>query len=140
MDLEVENPKATADQPKSKHYYSAYLGEHSKNADALNRAFAPASIAGRTTYSETVRFYPAGNPLPKLVDEAGEYRFTLTLNLAEAAEAGFWDSIWRPRIAPLKFALNLPWISEQQLGFRRLAIAMHAKDYKPISAGQTASK
>ena len=135
MDLEVERlGEIDKDAPRTKRYYSAYLGEHPRNPDAINRAFAPASIAGRQTYVETIRFYAAGNPLPKLVQDAGDYRFTLKLNLAEPAEPGVWDRIWSARVRPVGFTLTLPWISEQQLGNRRLAIAMHAKDYKPIAS------
>jgi hypothetical protein len=135
MDLEVERlGEVDKDSPRIKRYYSAYLGEHPRNPDAIQRAFAPASIAGRQTYVETIRFYPAGNPLPKLVSEAGDYRFTLRLNLAEPADPGIWDRLWLARVKPVDFTLRLPWISDQQLGFRRATIAMHAKDYKPIAS------
>lgn len=137
MDLEVESLKPGAD-PKSKRYYSAYLGEHPRASDAPNKAFAPASIAGRATYSDTIRFYPVGNALPRLVSETGEYRFTLRLNLAEAAEPGFWENLWRAQVKPVTFTLRLPWLSDQQLGFRRGTIAMHAKDHRPF--GGTASE
>ncbi len=30
--------------------------------------------------------------------------------------------------------MTLPWISDQQLGFRRATIAMHAKDWKPTAS------
>lgn len=133
MDLEAESLKPGA-EPKSKRYYSAYLGEHPRANDALNKAFAPASIAGRATYSDTIRFYPAGNSLPRLVSEAGDYRFTLRLNLAESAAPGLWESLWRAQVKPVSFTLTLPWISDQQLGFRRGTIAMHAKDHRPIGS------
>ena len=137
MDLEVERlGEVEKDLPKAKRYYSAYLGEHPRSADATQRAFAPASIAGRQTYSETIRFYPAGNPLPKLVQDAGEYRFKLQLNLAEQADPGFWDRRWSPKVNPVSFSLRLPWISDQQLGFRRNSIAMHAKDHRPTASGK----
>lgn len=131
MDLEVESPKAGAD-PKSKRYYSAYVGEHPRAGDALNKAFAPASIAGRATYSDTIRFYPVGSALPRLVSEAGEYRFRLSLNLAEGGDAGLWESLWRTQVRPVSFTLTLPWLSDQHLGFRRGTIAMHAKDHRPL--------
>ncbi len=135
MDLEVERlGEVEKDAPRIKRYYSAYLGEHPRNSDAINRAFAPASIAGRQTYVDTIRFYPAGNPLPKLVQDAGDYRFTLRLNLAVPSEPGIWDRLWSARVQPVVFTLKLPWISDQQLGSRRATIAMNAQDYKPISS------
>lgn len=135
MDLEVERlGEIEKDAPARKRYYSAYLGEHPRNSDATNRAFAPASIAGRQTYSETVRFYPAGNPLPKLVQEKGEYRFTLHLNLAQSSEGNWWDKLWSAKVRPVTFTLTMPWISEQHLNFRRGSLAMHAKNHRPTSA------
>ncbi len=136
MELIVESLK----EKKSKRYYGAYLGEHPRNPDTINRAFAPLSIAGKATFSETVRFYPAGNPLPKLLDEAGEYRFTLKLNTARPANPDVFDRLWRSEPAPLTFEMTLPWLSDQQLGFRRIAVAMHQKDYKPVSSGAAAAK
>ena len=134
VELEVEKIK----DRQAKRYYSAFLGEHPRNADAPNRQFAPLSIPGRAVFTETIRFYPAGNPLPKLLDEEGEYTFRLKLNTATPAEPTLLDRIaGRTAPDPIVFQMTLPWISEQQLGFRRATIAMHAKDWKPtVSAGK----
>ncbi|HVY42259.1 MAG TPA: hypothetical protein VG966_04465 [Hyphomicrobiaceae bacterium] len=131
IELEVESAKSK----KSKRYYSAFLGEHPRNSDALNRQFAPLSIPGRGVFTETVRFYPAGNPLPKLIDEEGEFLFRLKLNTATPAEPSLLDRLaGRTEPAPVSFQMTLPWISEQQLDMRRATIAMHAKDWKPTAA------
>lgn len=128
MELEVENLRPDA-ETKTKRYYSAYVGEHAVKEDEINRAFAPLSLAGRTTFSDTVRFYPIGNPLPKLVDDAGDYRFTLTLNTAVPKDPGVIDGVLRKDPAPIRFDKTLPWISDQQLGMRRATIAMHDKSW-----------
>jgi len=130
MELGVENLKEGA-EPKTKRYYSAYFGEHPKNPDETNRAFAPLSIAGRATFTETVRFYPMDNPLPKLVDDAGNYRFSLKLNTAGATD--FLSGLWPAPPIALSFEMALPWISEQSVGFQRATAAMHAADWKPAS-------
>lgn len=132
LELEVENLRPDA-PVKKKSYYSAYLGEHSVKDDETNRAFAPLSLAGRTTFSDTVRFYPIGNPVPKLVDEAGDYRFTLKLTQAIPAHPGVLDSLFRREIEPISFQRTLPWISEEQLGSRRITIPMHDRDWKPTT-------
>src|SRR5262249_1082731 len=62
MELEATDLKSG----KTKRYYSAFLGEHQVDPDATNRSFAPLSIGGHATFTDTVRFYPMGNPLPKL--------------------------------------------------------------------------
>ena len=134
MELQVESIKEGA-EPKSKTFYSAFVGEHPRASDAPNKAFAPIAVAGRATYSETIRFYPQGNPLPKVVQEAGDYRFTLKVQVASPAEPSWLDRLVAAR-APsrLVFERTIPYISEQHLGFRRGTVSMHAKDWKPMSS------
>lgn len=133
MELEVENLKSGA-EPKTKRYYSAFLGEHPREANTPNRAFAPLSIPGRSTFTETVRFYPIGNPLPRLVQDRGEFSFTLKLQIAKPATPDFWDKLAGKTPSAITFVRTLPWISDQQLDYRRATISMHDKDWKPTSA------
>jgi hypothetical protein len=134
MELEVQNLKTNA----TKRYYSAFLGEHPREATSPNRQFAPLSIPGRAVFTETVRFYPAGDPLPKLVSDKGEYAFRLQLNTAAPAQPSLLDRLQgRVQPEPVAFEMTLPWISDQQLGLRRGTIVMHAKDWKPtVSAAR----
>lgn len=132
MELTVENLRSDA-PVKSKRYYSAYIGEHSQRDDETSRSFAPLSLAGRTTFSDTVRFYPEGSPLPALVDDAGDFRFTLKLTTAVPAYPGLLDGLMSRDIPPVSFQRSLPWFSEQQLSQRRVAIPMHDKDWKPTT-------
>lgn len=133
--MELTVASKSGGEARAKTFYSAFLGEHPKNPDTPNRAFAPISVAGRATFSETVRFYPQGNPLPKVVQEAGEYEFTLRLTLAEPASPGWIDRAFKPAAPkPLVFTRTLPFISEQHLAFRRGTISMHAKDWKPTAS------
>lgn len=128
MDLEVDSLRPDA-ATKTKRYYSAFVGDPPAKDDETNRAFAPLSLAGRTTFSDTVRFYPVGNPLPKLVDDAGDYKFTLKLVTAVPAHPGFIEGLWRTEPAPVTFEKTLPWISDQQLDSRRAQIPMHDKSW-----------
>jgi hypothetical protein len=133
MELDVESlrPEATT---KTKRYYSAYVGDPPLKDDETSRAFAPLSLAGRTTFSDTVRFYPIGNPLPKLVDDAGDYKFTLHLKTAVPAHPEILDRLWRKEPEPVTFEKTLPWISDEQLGSRHLAIPMHDKTWTALPA------
>ena len=134
MELVVENPKAGA-EPRSKTFYSAFTGEHPRDAQALNKSFAPIAVPGRATFSDTIRFYPQDNPLPKVLQEAGDYRFTLRLVLATPAEPTWLDRLTAVRTPdPLTFTRTIPYISEQHLAFRRGTISMHAKDWKPTAS------
>ena len=130
IELEVRNLKTN----NTKRYFSAYFGEHPREAAALNRQFAPLSIPGKAVFTETVRFYPAGKALPRLVDAEGEYAFILQVNTAAPPKPSLLDRLQgRTQPAPISFQMTLPWISEQHLMFRRATIAMHTKDWKPTT-------
>jgi hypothetical protein len=133
MELEVQDLKSK----RTKRYYSAFLGEHQIDADAPNRSFAPLSIPGKGTFSDTVRFYPVGNPFPKLADEAGDYRFTLSLVTAAPARPDVIDSMLGTKPAPVVVERTLPWVSDQQLGSRRITISMPEKGWTAVPAAQT---
>ena len=134
MELLVENTKEGA-ETRSKTFYSAFLGEHPRSSDAPNKAFAPIAVAGRATYSDTIRFYPQGSALPKVIQEAGDFRFTLKLQVASPADPSWIDRLTAARTPlPLVFERTIPYISEQHLGFRRGTVSMHAKDWKPTSS------
>lgn len=135
MELTVENPKEGA-EPKSKNFYAAFTGEHPRDALSASKAFAAIAIPGRGTYSDTIRFYPQGNPLPKLVQDAGDYRFKLRIMIAAPGEPTWLERLTTPTApAPLSFERTLPFISEQHLAFRRGTIAMHARDWQPTASG-----
>jgi hypothetical protein len=131
MELEVENLATKA----TKRFFSVFLGEHPRDAASLNRQFAPQSIPGRAIFTETVRFYPAGDALPRLVADKGEYAFRLKLNVAAPARPSFLDWLQgRIQPAPIAFQMTLPWYSDQTVGMRRGVIIMHAKDWLPTTA------
>jgi hypothetical protein len=130
IELEVRNLKTNS----TKRYYSAYFGEHPREATVLNRQFAPLSIPGKAVFTETVRFYPAGKSLPRVVDAEGEYAFTVQLNTAAPARPSLLDRLQgRTQPPPISFQMTLPWISEQHLLFRKATIAMHTKDWRPTT-------
>lgn len=135
FELTVEALDAKDDLDKRKTYYSAFFGEHPRDATASNKSFAPIAIPGRATYTETIRFYPQGNPLPRLVRDAGNYKFTLKSMIAAPEQRGWLDRTLGTR-APdaLTFERRLPFLSDQHLGFRRGSISMHAADWKPTTS------
>lgn len=130
MELLAENLRPGAER-KTARFHSAFVGEWNSKDDAINRSFAPISIGGNQTFSETVRFYPMDNPLPFLVDDKGDFRFTLKLYTAERQGDGFLARIMGSKTEPLTFDLTLPFISFQHLAFRRGTIAMFNKDWQP---------
>lgn len=135
LELTVEATEAKDEYDKKKSYYSAFFGEHPRDPAALNKAFAPIAIPGRATYTETIRFYPQGNPLPRLVRDAGNYRFTLKALVAGVDRPGVFDRWLGPKAPdPLVFERKLPYLSDQHLNFRRGSVSMHAADWRPTSS------
>ena len=133
MELAVEDLKTK----RVKRYYSAFLGEHQLDPDAPNRSFAPLSIPGHGTFSDTVRFYPVGNPLPKLAEEAGDYRFSLASSSRRRPDPTSSTACLARKPAPVVFERTLPWVSEQQLGSRRITISMPEKGWTAAPAAES---
>lgn len=121
LDLEAINLASGRTMP----FYSAFFGDHPQKADTTNRSFAPLSIPGRATFSDTIRFYPKGRVLPHLIDDKGAFGFKLTMRVAEASGPRVIEWLLGTRPQPVAFERTLPWISEQQLSFRRMTISMH---------------
>jgi hypothetical protein len=131
MELEVVSLKTGA----SKRYVSLFLGEHPRDAAVTNRQFAPLSVTGRGVFTDTVRFYPAGDALPKLVDDKGDYTLRLSVTTAAPPQPSWLDRLQgRTQPAPVVFDMTLPFLSDQHLNFRRGTIAMHAKDRKSAAS------
>lgn len=138
MELLVESVKTAAKpdaEVRSKIFYSAFLGEHPREADQRSTSFAPIAVPARATFAQTIRFYPRGNPLPRVVEDAGEYKFTLKLTIAEPQEPGVMDQLLPTRApAPIVFTRVLPYLAHQHLNFRRGTSSMHAKDWQPTTS------
>jgi hypothetical protein len=130
MELTAENVKTKVKQ----RFYAAYFGDHPKTAEATPRAFAPLSIQGRSTFSDTIRFYPVGAVRPLVLEDAGDVDFTLTMKTVKPSSGDVLARFWRVDPKPLIFTRNLPWYSWQQLGTRRLAIAMKEPGWTPVAA------
>jgi hypothetical protein len=137
VDLTVEVPAQGGQPARTKSYYSAYFGEHDRNADAVKRAFAPISIAGRASASETIRFYPRGDVLPRLIDEGGgPVQMRLQVRMARPANQPLLDRWMAPLDPqPLTFTMVVPEFSLQLVGDRRMTVPVHALDWMPTASG-----
>jgi hypothetical protein len=137
MELVAENRAAEGEgSVRSKVFYSAFTGEHPREAAAISKSFAPISVPGRASYTETVRFYPQGYALPRVVTDKGEYHFTLKVQIAAPASQGWLERQFAPKApAAITFTRRLPYFAGQHLEFRRGTISMHAPDWQPAIAG-----
>jgi hypothetical protein len=119
---------------RSRRHYSAFFGEPPTQAqkDLPSRAFAPLSIQGRGTFSDTIRFLPIGDTVPFTVQAPGDYTFELALITPEPPNPGWLDWLWRSHVTPLTFERTLPYISQQALGFRGTSIPMRETRWSTI--------
>lgn len=130
MELIVENLKAQTDR-KTATFHAAFLGDYPRGDSEPLKSFAPISVSGGSAYSETVRFYNSGNALPFVVDDKGDYRFTLKVLTAKPPAPDIIDKWLRADPKPLVFELNLPYLAVQHLAFRNGTIGMFNKEWKP---------
>ncbi len=83
MELAVTDPRTK----QTKRFYAADFGRWTmeKTRAGAYEPFAPLSLAGRTSRTEQVLFYPRGEEEKpnELVRELGAYTFDLTLDIAE---------------------------------------------------------
>lgn len=127
MDLNVENLDPAAER-KSILLRSMFLGDYPRDDSQPLRSFAPMSVPGGGTVTETVRFYNMGEQMPLLVTDKGNFRFTLTLHVARS-KGGLVDKYLRSDPKPLTFDLDLPYFPVQHVANRNGTIAMYNKTW-----------
>jgi hypothetical protein len=136
VELQAHDPAGKT----TKSYYSAYIGEHPRDSGETKQAFAPISVPGRSVFSNTVLFYPAGEVLPALVTKEGAYELTLKINVAQANDGALFGMLAPALPEPIKVTMSLPYFSMQSLAFRRSTIPMHTADWKPTSSRSQADQ
>jgi hypothetical protein len=136
MTLNVENLDPAAER-KSVLFRSVFLGDYPRDDKTPLRSFAPMSVPGHGSITETVRFYNMGEMLPMLVTDKGDFRFTLSVNLAKTG--GILDGLMHTDPKPLTFDLNLPYFAVQRVSFQNGTIGMYNKDWTPAVSTSTDS-
>jgi hypothetical protein len=113
-----------------KRFYAADLGRWSMERTKAQgyTPFSPMSLAGRTSRSETVLFYPKGDEEKpqQVVREATDIHFKLSLDIAE--ETGPIDSLFKPVVPSVTFVRRLRFFDARS--FLVGTIPMDAKDWK----------
>ncbi len=125
MTLEVENPRTK----QKKLFYSARLGTWGQKPP---RPFAPVALAGKTSYTEAVQFFPrVGEEVARILDfEGGDFHFKLSI---DTAGAGRTEWLLARPVAPLVFERRigkLDYRNFQGVG----TMEMWAKDYRPSAS------
>jgi hypothetical protein len=127
MELAVTDPRTN----QTKRFYSADFGRWTmeKTRAGAYQPFAPISLAGRASRTESVLFYTRGNQEKpeQLIREPGPYRFVLRLEEA-TADGGFLDRLWSRRQGVLAFERELTFYDAR--AFNNGTLPLYAKDWR----------
>ena len=121
IDLEVTNLRSK----ETKKFYAANLGDW--KADT-GRSFTPVTLSGKSSFSETVQFFPrVGEKVARILDlEPGHYRLKLTLR-----DTNSGSTIWNRSVQPLAFEMQAG-----QMDYRYFnnygTMEMWSPNYQPV--------
>jgi hypothetical protein len=133
LDLAVTDPRTK----QTKHFYAAELGTWSMERTRTRSytGFAPLSLAGRTSRTESIIFYTRGEEEKpdQIIREVGAYEFTLTTTLA--ADTGGLTALKGGTDATkpitVRFERVLPFYDAR--AFENGTIFMNSKDWTSSS-------
>lgn len=133
IDLDVTDPRTK----ETKRFYAADIGRWTmeRTRSGAYQHFAPFSLAGRSSRTETLLFYPKGEDEKpqQMIKEVGSYQFKLRLDVAEVDDFGFLDKLWKRGEPTVEFERKLRFYDAR--AFQNGTIPLDAKDWKPNSGG-----
>jgi hypothetical protein len=133
MELTVTDSRTNA----TKRFYGADFGRWTmeRTRSGSYQPFAPISLAGRSSRTESVLFYTRGEEEKpdQLIRETGAYRFTLQLEQADGDSVGFLDRLWRRKPSTLTFERELRFYDAR--AFDNGTLPMYATDWRSTMSG-----
>jgi Alpha-2-macroglobulin family len=129
MALVIENVRTK----QTKRFYAAGLDQWSleQSRGAGFRPFSAIALAGRRSRSRTVLFYARGDStVQQIVDAAGDYRFTLSLETALARDNGILARLLERKPAALDFAMTLPHLDHRAFTSGSGTVMLHHPEYQ----------
>jgi hypothetical protein len=127
MELAVTDPRSN----ETKHFYSADFGRWTmeRTRSGAYQPFAPISLAGHTSRTESVLFYTRGEQErpEQLIREPGTYQFALRLEEARSDD-GLFARVWPRRAAAVTFERDLR--NYDARAFNTATLPLYAKDWR----------
>jgi len=118
MELAVTDPRSN----ETKHFYSADFGRWTveRTRSSADQPFAPISLAGQMSLTESVLFYTRGEQArpQQLIRKLGTYRFALRVEEARSND-GLLDRPWPRRPATVSFECDLRSYDARAFNSRR---------------------
>ena len=133
MDLEVSNPRTKA----IRRFYSGDIGRLNQSASA--RRFAPVSLTGKSSSSDTVLFYSRDDDKEdRIADQKkGTYKFKLLLNAAQPEDLGILDRIFISRPETVLFEMEMPEVDHRAFD-NGGTLELHALNWRGVGQGAPA--
>ncbi len=137
MELAVTDPRSN----QTKLFYAADFGRWTmeKTRAGTYQPFAPISLAGRASRTETVLFYTRGEDQkpPQLIQETGPYQFKLTIEQAVADDLGPIDEWLAKGETAVSFERELRFYDAR--AFNNGTLPLYAKDWRSTQGGPAAA-
>jgi hypothetical protein len=128
MELAVTDPRTH----ETKRFYSADFGRWTmeRTRSGAYQPFAPISLAGRTSRTESVLFYTRGEQEKpdQLIHDVGAYAFRLTLEEAISGDTGLLGWLWRRPPHALTFERELRYYDAR--AFNSGTLLLYATDWR----------
>lgn len=137
MELAVTDPRTS----QTKLFYAADFGRWTmeKTRAQAYQPFAPLSLAGRASRTETVLFYTRGDDQKpaQIIEKTGPYGFKLTLEQAVADDLGIVDKWLSSGPVSVSFERELRFYDAR--AFNNGTLPLYAKDWRSTQGGPTAA-
>lgn len=135
IELAVTDPRTN----ETKRFYSADFGRWTmeRTRTGAYQPFAPLSLSGRSTRTETILFYTRGEEEkpPQIIRELGPYQMRITLDQATVGEVGLLDRFFPSKSASVTFERELR--SYDARAFNQGTLAMYARDWRSSTNAPT---
>lgn len=135
MELAITDPRTN----ETKLFYAADFGRWTmeKTRAQAYQPFAPVSLAGNSSRTETVLFYTRGDDQkpPQLIQATGPYLFKLSLEQAVADDLGPVDQWLASGPVSVSFERELRFYDAR--AFNNGTLPLYAKDWRSTQGGPT---
>lgn len=138
MELAVTDPRTS----QTKRFYAADFGRWSmeRTRSGAYQPFAPLSLAGRSSRTESVLFYTRGDAEKpnQLIQDLGSYGFALSFELAEGDDFGALDRLFKSNPGVLTFERELKFYDAR--AFQNGTIPLYSSDWRSASTTKAPQK
>jgi hypothetical protein len=133
--LEVTDPARNV----SKRFYSANFGQWTNDKFRAGdfQPFAPISIPGRSSVTNTVQFYARSDEtVMQIVEKAGRFQFTISLDAPVSRDLGTVGRLLSKAPQPLTFEMVLPGLDHRAFTSGAGTVELHQREWQS-SAGSS---